>query len=243
MLALALALSAGATSAGPGRGDLTARFADVPRAERDGATYYLRGRVTTVMVTGVMPDAETGLPATDFVALFAIDDDAKRITPIYIDGDTIVSVEGESLPMGKVYGLGEDSQRNCLRMLDAVNRLLGHELIESYMAVDLEGITEIAEFSALRGDTRERLHLLRLAMQNIPSKQLNRMYGAISAYLTTDMKSGEVMRMIDKTDRYEIAATVDLPVLPAQTEDEPPVPDAARISELVLDLFFEPELL
>ena len=242
MLALSLLLSA--ATAETERGNLEDRFADViPQMEYNGETYYLRSRLSALMVTGVLPDEGDGLPRTDFVALFVIDDNQKRITPIYIDGQVIVDVDGDSLPLREVYALGQNPAQNCERMLAAVDGLLGGELVESYMAVDLEGITGIAEFSMLEGNTRERLHLLRLALQGIPSKQLNQMYGAMSAYLTTDMKSGAVMRVIDKTDRYEIAETVDLPVLPAEGDGGTLQPDAARILDIVIDLFFDTEFI
>ena len=240
-LMLTLGLLLGAAMGESARGDLSERFADVPHIDYGGTTYYLRDRVTTLMVTGVLPDEE-GTPRTDYVAVFVIDDNEKRITPIYIDGQTLVEVEGNTLPVREVYALGEDPEENCLRMLAAVNGLLGGELIEDYMAVDLEGITAVAAFSQLEGNTRERLHLLRLVLENIPSKQLNQMYGEISDYLITDMKSGAVMRVLDKTDRYEIAETADLPVLPAETEGEPLTPDSEKILELVIAVFYDTEL-
>ena len=242
-LLLALGLLMGAAPGETERGDLDGRFADVAmRKEYGGETYYRRSRVSAVMVTGVLPDATDGQPRTDFAVLFAIDDNERRITPVYIDGSTIVAAEGNLLPLREVYALGEDPEENCRRMVAAVDGLLGGALIESFVAVDLDGVTMIAEFSKLEGDARERLHLLRLALENIPSKQLNRMYGAISEYLTTDMKSGAVMRLLDKTDRYEIAGTVDLPTLPAESEDGTLAPDGARILELVIELFYSTEL-
>lgn len=242
ILVLALSLLAGAAMGETVRGDLTERFANIPQIEYGGETYYQRSRLTSLMVTGILPDEKDGAPRTDFVAVFAIDDNEKRITPIYIDGQTTVEIEGESLPLREVYALGEDPDENCLRMVDTVNGLLGGELLEDYMAIDLDGITAVAAFSQLEGNTRERLHLLRLILEKIPSKQLNKMYGEISDYVVTDMKSGAVMRVLDKTDRYEIAETVDLPVLPAQAEGDPILPDAERILEMVIGVFYDTKL-
>ena len=238
MFVLMLSLLAGTALGESERGNLEDRFANVPRVEYRGETYYLRSRTSALMVTGVLPDETSGLPCTDFVAVFVIDDNRNLITPLYIDGWTIVEVEGNSIPLRDVYALGEDPTENCLRLQTAVQGLLGGELIANYMAIDLEGIKVIAEFSALEGSTRERLHLLRMALERIPSKQLNEMYGVISAYLTTDMKSGEVMRVLDKTDRYEVADTVDLPTLPEE-EGDPLVPDRSQILGIVLDVFFD----
>ena len=242
LLALLISLTACKAQSATVRGNLTERFGDVPQMEQGDQTYYQRSRMSAVLLTGVMPDATDGQLRTDFVAVITIDDDEKRITPIYIDGQTMVEVEGESMPLRGVFALGEDSQENCQRMKTAVEGLLGENLIEHYMAVDLEGIKGISQFSMLEGDTRERLHLLRMALEGIPSKQLNQMYGAISAYLITDMKSGAVMRVLDKTDRYEVVDTLDLPVIPAEAEGDPILPDAEKIRELVLDVFYKTDL-
>lgn len=238
-LVLALALYMLACPAGAEHGDLEERFSDVPRLESGGVTYYLRDRLTTILVAGVMPDAQ-GVPNTDFAAVFAFDDNEKRITPIYIDGATLVEVQGEQMPLREVYGLGDDPDENMLRLVDAVNGILGVELIDSYMGVDLEGISAVTELGKLTGNTRERLHLLRVALENIPSEQLNELYGELAKYLITDMKSGAVMRALDKTDRYELAQTLDLPVLPGEDEALSPDPDA--ILDLVIGVFFEENL-
>lgn len=242
LLAMSIGLTACGTKVAPVRGNLEERFGNIQRLKQDEQTFYKRGRLSTVLLTGVMPDTTDGRPRTDFVAVIAINDDEKRITPIYIDGQTMVEVEGESMPLREVFSQGDDSKENCERLQKAVDGLLGEELIENYMAVDLEGIKGIAEFSMLEGDTRERLHLLRMALQSIPSKQLNQMYGAISAYLITDMKSGAVMRVLDKTDRYEIVDTLDLPVLPAEAEGAPIQPDSEKTRELVIDVFYRTDL-
>ena len=242
LLALVLAFTAGGALGESVRGDLTERFANVPQVEYGGETYYLRDRLTVLMLTGILTDPEDGAPRTDFVSVFVIDDNEKRITPIYIEGETSVAVDDEIMPLREVYALGEDPKENCERMVEAVNALLGGELIGDYMAVDLEGITAVAAFSQLAGDTRERLHLLRVILEGIPSKQLNKMYGEISDYLVTEMKSGAVMRVIDKADRYEIAETLDLPVLPAEAEGDALIPDAEKIRELVVDVFYDTEI-
>ena len=238
ILMLLLYLTAGMALGESGRGDLEERFDDVPRMEYDGKTYYLRDRMTTILVAGILPD-EVGVPRTDFAALFAIDDNEKRITPIYINGATMVEVEGHRLPLREVYALGEDPDENLLRMAAAVNGVLGVELIDDYMGVDLDGISAVTELGRIEGDARQRLHLLRLALEAMPSKQLNELYGALSEYLVTDMKSGAVMRALDKSERYEVADTADLPVI---SRDGELLPDEAAVRELTAGVFYEDSL-
>lgn len=242
MLALALCLLTGAALGESGRGDLEERFSDIPRVEYGGEIYYLRDRLTVILVAGVMPD-DAGVPRTDFAAVFIIDDNEKRITPIYIDGATLVASGEEQMPLREVYALGEDPDASMLRLAEALDSVLGASLITDYMGVDLDGISAVTELGKIEGDARQRLHLLRAALEVMPAKQLNELYGRMSKYLITDMKSGAVMRAIDKSDRYEIAETVDLPVLSDGGEDGQPRPDEKAIRELVIGTFYEKDLL
>ena len=241
-LVLALMLPAGAAMGEPARGDLAERFADIPRMEYGGETYYLRGRLTAVMAAGVLPDAEDGAPRADFVAVFAIDDNEKRITPIRIDGETLIALGGETLPLREAFAPDEAPEENCRRLLAAVNGLLGGELVADYVIVDLDGIAAVDEFSHIAGDARERLRQLRLALEGTPAKRLYGLYGEMGEYLITNMKSGAVMRVLDKSERYEIAETADLPVLPARNAGDPPEPDMEGIQKLVIDVFYDKEL-
>ena len=236
---LALGLLAGAAM-GDGRGDLSERFADVPRVVYGSETYYLRGRLSSVMVAGLLPDESDGMPRADFMAIFVIDDNEKRITPIYLDGMIAVEVRGGSLPLRAVCALGQDPMEGCAQLREVVNGLLGGDLIGSCLGIDLDGITAVDGFGGIEGGARERLRQLHLLLQNIPSNQLNEMYGEISDYLITDLKSGAVMRMLDKAERYEIAEAAELPTLPAE---ELLIPDRDGILELVIGVFCEAELL
>ncbi len=238
ILVLLLYLAAGLALGESGHGDLEERFSNVPRMEYAGKTYYLRDRMTTILVAGILPD-EAGVPRADFAALFAIDDNEKRIAPVYIDGAVMVEVEGRRLPLREVYALGEDPNEDLLRMAAAVNGMFGVELINDYMGVDLDGVSAVTELGRIEGDARQRLHLLRLALEAMPSKQLNELYGVLSEYLITDMKSGAVMRALDKADRYEVAETVDLPTIFRADEL---LPDEAAIQELAIGVFYEDSL-
>lgn len=236
---LALSLLIGAAP-GEGRGDLAERFADVPRVAYGGETYYLRDRLSAVVVAGLLPDESDGLPRADFAAILVIDDNAKRVTPIYIDGQMTVEVRGGSLPLREACTLEETPAEGCAQIREVVNKLLGGELVAHYMGIDLDGITCIDGFEGIVGDARERLRQLRRMLERIPSKQLNEMYGELSDFLITDMKSGAVMRMIDRAERYEIAEAAELPVL---RRDELLFPDMDGILGLVIGVFCEAELL
>ena len=220
------------------RGDLAGRFADVPQVECGGETYYLRSRLTAIMAAGILPDAQDGAPRAEFVAVFAIDDGEKRITPIRIDGQTLVEFAGETLPLRDVFAQDGEPEERCLRLRAAVDALLGGGLIVDYAAVDLDGITAVDAFSHLAGDARERLRQLRMTVKDTPARELYALYGEIGDCLITNMKSGAVMRSLDKSERYEIAEAAELPVLPARTGGDAPEPDAEGIQKLVIDVFY-----
>lgn len=241
-LLLALLLPAIAAAGESARGDLAERFDDVPQVEYGGETYYLRSRLTTIMAAGILPDAQDGAPRAEFVAVFVIDDNEKRITPIRIDGQTLVEFAGETLPLRDVFAPDGEPEERCQRLLAAVDGLLGGGLLADYAVVDLDGITAIDAFGHLAGDARERMRQLRLTLEAMPAGRAYGLYGEIGDCLITNMKSGAVMRALDKAERYEIAETAVLPVLPVRTGDDAPEPDAEGIQKLVIDVFYAEEL-
>lgn len=243
-LTVAIALFGGIQGVAWAQGNLQERFKDVPRVEYGGETYYLRARLTSVLLTGIVSGSD-GERRADFCAVIVIDDNEKQITPIYIDGRTLVDVEGDCLPLQEAFVSDTDVEANCMRMVEAANAVLGNELVESYMAIDLDGLSGIAEFAHLEGDARQRLHLLRLALESIPSERMEQIYDAFGDHLITDMKSGEVARVIDKAERYEIAEMLDMTEYASEEseEDGALALDEERVLEAVLPVFYGDDLL
>jgi len=140
------------------RGDLSARFADVPTIEKDGITYRLNPRMTGLLIIGV--DNE-GFQETqniryreggqaDFLLLLAIDDDKKSVTPIQINRDTLAEITVLSL-LGQETGttraqialshaFGDGGERSCELVSQAVSGLLLGVPIGEYLSMQMDGI-------------------------------------------------------------------------------------------------------
>ena len=81
-------------------GDPSARFAGIPTLELDGVTYRLNRRLTTLLLMGVDKTVDQQQDATfrnagqaDFLALIAVDDNAKTVSIIQINRDTMVELK------------------------------------------------------------------------------------------------------------------------------------------------------
>lgn len=246
-VALLAALLAGAAVAETVRGDLSERFSDIPSLEHNGKAYSLRGRLTTVLLMGIVPDAALGRDVSDFTALIVIDDNEKRITPVRIDGNTLVELPGggQKMRLREVYGLGEDRDENGLRMIQAVNGLLGFELVTDYLGFELEGASMIPGYAPVAGDAETQLRALKADLEQRSTEELNDLYATLGDYIVTDMKSGAVMKVGDKSQRYEMPPSVALPLMPLPEAEQPETADAAReidpdaVRELVIGTFFE----
>lgn len=246
-LTLLLALSILAASAGAEtvRGDLSERFQDIPRIEYEGQTYALKNRITTVLAMGIGED-EAGKPRVDVGFMLVVDDDAKTFSVVEIPTDTLVQVQLEdgtpwNMRFRDVYALGEDSAEGGTEMLEAVNLLLGEERVEHYLAFEAEGAVVLDAGLAEIEDTKERLKAMMDLVDAMDSDQLNDVYGLLGDYIITDMKSGAVMKVIDKMERYEVLPRTMLPGTQAAASDGGTlfVPDVNEILKLRVNAFYE----
>lgn len=242
---LIAALLAGAAGAETVRGDLSDRFSDTPTVEFQGTTYSLRNRLTVVLLLGILRDEDLGADVADFTALLVVDDGIKRVTPVRIDGNTQVELPGVAQPLllREVYAMGADREENCQRMIQAVDGLLGGELITAHLAFEVAGASTIEGYVPVEGNAETQLRALKAALEQKSTEELNKLYAQLGDYIITDMKSGAAMKVADKTERYEMPPSVLLPVLVAEgaegEEAAPLIPDSKAIEELVVSLFYE----
>lgn len=244
MLLLCLALSCAAETV---RGDLTERFSDIPRIEYNGKTYRLRNRLTTVLAMGVGVDAQ-GAKRVDLALVLVVDDDAKRITAIEIPANTLVQVPGEAdgetwnMRFGDVYMLESDPDAACLRMVDAVNALLGQPLVEHYMAFDVEGV-RVIDPALAEGGTKQQIKAMKGRLDGMSADELSGLYADLGDYIITDLKSGAAMKIADKLERYEVPEDMDLPGAPADAGEYGEVfaPDGNALQQIIAEVFFEEE--
>lgn len=151
------------------RGDLTARFTQVPTVVLRGEAYRPRDQLTTVLIIGVdrAPKEPTEQTAyrnggqSDYLMLLVIDDGNQTVTPLQIDRDTIAEVTTlgvlgnvtgtRSTQICLAHGFGDGGKQSCELTRDAVGRLLLGIDIQYYLAVDLGGIVALND--ALGGVT------------------------------------------------------------------------------------------
>lgn len=139
------------------RGDHQLRQVYQNTIDVDGVTYRLRDNVTTILLMGI--DQSSGVEISgyrnggqaDFIELIAIDDDAKKISRLQIDRDTMTpitvlgvlgDVAGERVAQISLsHGFGDGAKQSCELTADAVSNLLMDVPIEEYISMSLDGIS------------------------------------------------------------------------------------------------------
>ena len=144
------------------RGDahLRQELEEAPTIEVDGQTYRLRQHLTTILLIGVdrASDAEVKNSyrnggQADFLRLLVIDPDAKQIRQIPIDRDTMtpITVLGvlgnrtgtRTERISLSHGFGKGKEDSCQLTVEAVSNLLYDVPIDFYIALNLDGISEL----------------------------------------------------------------------------------------------------
>ena len=197
------------------RGDLTARFAGKPTMELDGETLTLRGRVTTALLVGLIP-REEGQEAY-LIALVAEDDNRKLVSPIWLEGGVAAAA----------FEAAENAETGCRAAIEAMQGVMPGVEIDYFACLNLQGISEGEEMDEQR--LRERVSALRAEIETASSAEIQALYKQMEPYIAKDMKSGAMMKFLDKADRYERRESVHL--------DER---DEAATSRLMADVFYEP---
>ena len=245
LLVMLLGISAVTANAETVRGDLSERFNDVPKIEYEGQTYSLKNRITTVLAMGIGQD-EAGNPRTDVNFMLVVDDNAKTFSVIEIPSDTLVQVSREdgtlwNMRFQDVYAQGEDPDAGGMKTVEILNGVLGDTRVEHYLAFDAEGAAVLDIELASIEDTKERLKAMMTLVEEMDSDQLNDTYKLLGDYIITDMKSGAVMKIIDKMDRYEVLPRTTLPGAQYNANDGGTlyVADVNEILKFCVNTFYE----
>ncbi len=141
------------------RGDVSARFTQVPAQEFNGEFYKPKAQLSCYLIMGTDRYSDTISAESsfrnggqaDYLLLLAVDDAAKTVQPIQIDRDTmaeitILGVLGDesgtrTAQICLAHGFGDGGEQSCLLQKEAVSRLfLGME-IPFYAALSMDGIS------------------------------------------------------------------------------------------------------
>lgn len=144
------------------RGDahLRQELEEAPTIQVDGQTYRLRQHLVTILLMGVDKDSDSEVKNSyrnggqaDFLRLLVIDPDEKQIRQIPIDRDTmtpitILGVLGNRTGtrterISLSHGFGKGGEDSCELTVEAVSNLLYDVPIDFYMALNMDGISEL----------------------------------------------------------------------------------------------------
>lgn len=144
------------------RGDahLREELDSAPTIEVDGQTYRLRQHLTTILLIGVDQDSDAEVKNSyrnggqaDYLRLLVIDPDGKQIRQIPIDRDTMTPITilgvlgnrtGTRLErISLSHGFGKGKEDSCQLTVEAVSNLLYEVPIDFYIALNMDGISEL----------------------------------------------------------------------------------------------------
>lgn len=143
------------------RGDLDSRFEPTPTVEFNGEQYHLKSDITTILVIGTDQYSDDSSSEAsfrnggqaDFILVLVVDDMAKTVTAIPIDRDTIsdITILGvlgnetgtRETQICLAHGFGDGAEQSCELQKQAVSRFLLGIDIPYYIAVSMDGISEL----------------------------------------------------------------------------------------------------
>lgn len=262
-LLILLLLCALPASAEDAQADLQARFGGQATLEYNGKSYAPRKRIST-MLFGACKNGQLQL-----AYLVIVDDEENRIATVSLDPTTAVEAF-DGKPLSYIYSVPtrpEDettsqSDADARRLLEAVNSLLPEPLIENFVVLDVAGLDLLdggeGNDPTLPSveNTKQRLKEFgKYAMQSSSSEQMD-MASALTGYFDTDVKTGAMVKLMDKASRYEVLPTLTIPgergeapqPAPADAESAVPVdtprqaafiPDEAALELLAVEYLYE----
>lgn len=140
------------------RGDLSQRYLYEDVVEYQGTLYRPRGDIFSVLLMGVDRDSTSAQASgfrnggqADFLRLLVIDSTEKTISQIQIDRDTMtpITVLGvlgnksgvRTAQVSLSHGFGDGKKQSCELTKEAVENLFLNAPIDSYMALNMDGIS------------------------------------------------------------------------------------------------------
>jgi len=229
--------------------DLGDRFSDIPSYEYNGTTYYMKDRVNTTLVMCVnLNDDGMSAGTVELMLLLVIDDDAKTVTPIQLDPAMTVDwlEDGEeTLTLGEIFSGAANADEGSIALIAALNALFPEDVIEHYALFDLRGLPVLDGIENDETNTTgevlvDRLKAAKKAAEESGADDATDMLDSMSGYIITDMKSGAMMKVVDKVDRYDRPSRTYFPVLePADENDTRVMGDMEAFEAIMIELYYE----
>lgn len=220
------------------RGDLNARFSDEITVTYEDTSYRLKSRITTVLFAGFAA-GDDGTYVPEVLVLLTVDDNAKLMTPICLDSALLT--EYTPIPMNDAVefidtaGIGV----RCEELLSAVNMLLPAELAEHYVALDLASLRLLDGLDT--PDYLDRMRAIKDRIEQTSSEQLDDIFDRMSGQIVSDLKSGGLIKIADKAERYDRVSMVRFveQTDPEKPDDREMAYSPEAMLEFSIDVFFE----
>lgn len=207
------------------RGDLSERFGMDTVLELEGVDYRLRKRMTSALVICVEHD-ETDALYIGYMGVLSADDHTKTFSLVELQPNLALLVGDDYASLEATFAVEEEMEICGLLTLQQVNALLSQEVVENYVVFDMAGLAQIEGLPEVDltgvepgGETKQRLKGVLAHVENFSTSELANLMNELSDYLETDMKSGTMMKLMDKAERYEILPTVHITGEPVTDED------------------------
>lgn len=230
--------------------DLEARFDNVLTYEYNGVTHYMKDRVSTTLVlcANLSDETEAGAGSAELILLLPIDDDSRTSAPIQFDpGMTASWLEGENAEktLGELFSEAENADAGSIGLMETINALFPAAVVEHYAVLDLRGLPKLDgienDEANVTGEALvERLKAIKNMTEQDPEADLNSMLSALSGYIITDMKSGAMVKVVDKVDRYDRSSRVPFPVIVPEDETVTEIlPDLTAFEDIMVGIYFD----
>lgn len=230
--------------------NLEERFDGQETYEYGEETYYLKNRVSTTLVlcANLSGEEQAAPKSAELIVLLPIDDGSKSISPIQLDVNMVASwLEGEDQAntLGQLFAEAESADAACVRLMEVLNGLFPTDVIGNYALLDLRGLpvldgVENDENNVTGEALIDRLKAIKNQVEHNSATDINAMISDLSDYIITDMKSGAMMKVVDKVDRYDREARALFPVQETEPESvEPLVPELAVFEEMMIDIYYD----
>lgn len=216
--------------------------------ERDGVAYRLRKRLSSTMIVCTESVEDAAVPG--FICILVTEDNEKVISNIYLDTRVLTKDEIPVTLSEKFVDVltGTDAKTAGAALKESVNNLIGEPLVEDYLVFDIAGLDTIEDLPEcdvtgldLISSMKARLKNAKSYAESLPSDGITDLISAMSPYLSTEMKSGALIKIADKAERYQINPSIHLDVNPVvdMAGEEYISLDGNILYEALFNIFYE----
>jgi len=246
MLCMVLMLNAGMIgTAETAEGDLPEQYPEEITLDVEGVPYRLKKRSTFALVICVENTENEAF--SGYMGVLAVDDNAKNLMLIELDDRMAALADDEEMRLSDAYLSGEALQESSLMTLEVLNRILPYGVVDHYIVFDMKGLEVLEGYpgydsgAASEEDVKQRLKRAKACVEGLPSNQVSDVLEKLSGYVKSDLKSGALMKIADKAEKYEILPTVHFLNSTLQLVDEKEfmIADEQEAYRISVESFFE----